>query len=86
MKMKITLQNVGRNKIYKTYEVYPNTIRLQSAIESCEIEALREVKKYLLSNEVVLEPKEDVYSKKNNYVVVVGGFRNVGMVIIEVGK
>jgi len=86
MKMKITLKDVGRNKIYKTYEVYPNTTRLQSAIESCEIEALREVEKYLLSNEVVLEPKEDVYSKKNNYVVVVGRFRNVGLVTIEVGK
>ena len=83
MKMFIKLEEVGRNKFNANLNEEIKTDSLQEATESCEMKALAEVQKHLMSSIVNLVPKEEEYGEQNSYDVCVGDFgRVVGKVTI----
>ncbi len=66
--MELQLIGVGRNKVNKTV-----TIKQASDV-------LKEIKKYIMSQEIDLTPVED---KINTYDIYVGTFRKVGQIVIK---
>lgn len=71
---KITLIDVGRGKVNKTFEIDSDN---ETFVNS---EAYREVRKHLMSSEVELYPQEE---NNDTYDVLVGWGRKVGEVKIE---
>jgi len=65
--MELQLINLGRNKVNKTI-----TVKNEKAM-------FREISSHLMSNSIELSKTET----ENEYDVLVGGFRNVGKIILK---
>lgn len=74
MKFKIKLIDIGRNKVNQEYEQKADNLDEIANLTYCKI------RNFLLSSEVCLEPDN---KNEELWNVVVGGFRNVGQVIIK---